>query len=592
MASRFGEGNQGAATALTARLGRLIFDHDHYSPVAMVLASVSAAAIVGIGIMAASAPEAPAFLSQTNSPAPLQQDLAHALDAAFRDAPAPTALAAAADAGLAAAAPQTPFSFDTTLLTAPQAVGPAPESPLALAMNDTLNGAAYESLNETEHLTGFGEARNPNASWTAALVPAFTANRLAAYNGTVNVLNNVLPDFEQTVVAIAPGDTMMNLLTDIGIERQDAYYAIEAFGDVYDPRRIRAGQEFNVEYEVLPPVEQGSADDQLRLINLSMRTAPDREVLVRWDNAAEDFVGEARDIELTERFVRGRATIDSSLYLSANDIGVPDAVTVEMIRLFSHSVDFQRDIRQGDSFDVFYSRRYDEDDEPVMMGDVLYASMTTRGRERALYRFTTPDDGLTDYYDEDGQSMRSFLMRTPIDGARISSTFGPRRHPVLGYNRMHKGTDFAAPTGTPIYAAGNGTVVRASRYGSYGNYVRIRHANGYETAYAHLNGYGPGIRSGVRVEQGQVIGYVGATGRVTGAHLHYEVLYNDEQVNPQTIDLPSGRRLEGDVLEAFNEERAHIEAQMAAAPVLEVTATAAAANIGAGATPHSDLSPQ
>jgi len=270
---------------------------------------------------------------------------------------------------------------------------------------------------------------------------------------------------------------------------------------------------------------------------------------------------------------------------------VPDAVTVEMIRLFSHSVDFQRDIRSGDSFDVYYSRKYDEDGEPVMMGDVLYASMTTRGRERALYRFTTPDDGLTDYYDEDGQSMRSFLMRTPIDGARISSSFGPRRHPVLGYNRMHKGTDFAAPTGTPIYAAGNGTVVRASRYGSYGNYVRIRHANGYETAYAHLNGYGPGIRSGVRVEQGQIIGYVGATGRVTGAHLHYEVLYNDEQVNPQTIDLPSGRRLEGDVLEAFNEERAHIEAQMAAAPVLEVTATAAAANIGAGATPHSDLSP-
>lgn len=557
----------------------------------MVMASVSAAAIVGMGIMAASAPEAPAFVSQSASPAPLQQDLARALDAAFRDAPAPTALAAAAGAGLNVAAPRAPFTFDTSLLTAPQVTEAPAESSFAVAMNDTLNGAAYESLNETEHLTGFGEAHNPNASWTAALVPVFTANRLATYNGTVNVLNNVLPDFEQTVVAIAPGDTMMNLLTDIGIERQDAYYAIEAFGDVYDPRRIRAGQEFNVEYEVLPPVEEGSADDQLRLINLSMRTAPDREVFVRWDNSAEDFVGEARDIELTERFMRGRATIDSSLYLSANEIGVPDAVTVEMIRLFSHSVDFQRDIRSGDSFDVYYSRKYDEDGEPVMMGDVLYASMTTRGRQRALYRFTTPDDGLTDYYDENGQSMRSFLMRTPIDGARISSTFGPRRHPVLGYNRMHKGTDFAAPTGTPIYAAGNGTVVRASTYGSYGNYVRIRHANGYETAYAHMNAYGPGIRSGVRVEQGQIIGYVGATGRVTGAHLHYEVLYNNEQVNPQTIDLPSGRRLEGDVLEAFDTERARIEAQMAAAPVLEVTATAAA-NMGAGATPHSDLSPE
>jgi murein DD-endopeptidase MepM/ murein hydrolase activator NlpD len=382
----------------------------------------------------------------------------------------------------------------------------------------------------------------------------------------------------------------MNLLIDLGIDRREAYYAIEAFGDVHDPRRIRAGQEFDVAYEVLPPVEQGSAADERRLLNLSMRTAPDREIVVEWDAETEEFVSEARDIQLTERFTRGRGEIDSSLYMATNAIGVPDAVVVEMIRIFSHSVDFQRDIREGDSFDVFYSHRYDEEGEPVMNGEVSFASLVTRGREQRLYRFTTPDDGDTDFYDEDGKSVRAFLMRTPIDGARISSSFGPRRHPVLGYNRMHKGVDFAAPTGTPIYAAGNGTVVRASRYGSYGNYVRIRHANGYETAYAHLNGYGPGIRSGVRVEQGQVIGYVGATGRVTGAHLHYEVLYNDEQVNPRTIDLPSGRQLEGEILTAFQEERARIEAEMALAPTLELSVSASAN--GAGDMPGVDLAPE
>ncbi len=409
----------------------------------------------------------------------------------------------------------------------------------------------------------------------AAFLPVIDEEyRAALINGTVNAFNNVL----ETVVAITPGDTMMNLLIDIGIDRTEAHYAIEAFGEVFNPRHIRAGQEFNVAYQVLPPEEEGSADDQMRLMNLSMRTAADREVIVQWDEDSEDYVGEARDIELETRFTRGRGTINSSLYMAANGIGVPDAMTVNMIHIFSHSIDFQRDIRDGDSFEVFYSRQHDETGEAVINGDVLFASMTTRGRQQNLYRYTTTDDGLTDYFDEDGKSVRAFLMRTPIDGARITSSFGARRHPVLGYNRMHKGVDFGAPTGTPIYAAGSGTIVRASRFGSYGNYVRIRHANGYETAYAHLNGYGPGIRSGVRVEQGQVIGYVGATGRVTGAHLHYEVLLDDEQVNPRTIELPSGRQLEGDILDAFQLHRMDVDAQMAAAPVLEESVSAANMN--------------
>jgi len=513
----------------------------------MVIASFSAALVMGIGIYAAGTSQMQIASIETPSTFEVDTDLATALNRAF----ASRVLA---------------NRTDQTVL----AENELAERPL----DETASIIARENLNEPQSSYGFD----------------LGANRMPGVDTAINNIEDVLPSFEEAIVAIRSGDTMMNLLTDMGIDRGEAYYAIEAFGDVYNPRRIRAGQEFNVAYEVVPPMEQGSADDQLRLLNISMRTAPDREVSVRWDDEAEDYVGEARDIQLEERFTRGRATIDSSLYLAANHIGVPDAVTIELIRIFSHSVDFQRDIREGDSFDVYYSRRYDEDGEAVMSGHVEFASLVTRGREQALYRFTSPDDELTDYYDAEGKSVRAFLMRTPIDGARITSSFGPRRHPVLGYNRMHKGVDFGAPTGTPIYAAGNGTIVRASRYGSYGNYVRIRHANGYETAYAHMNGYGPGIRSGVRVEQGQIIGYVGATGRVTGAHLHYEVLYNDDQVNPRTIDLPSGRQLEGDVLEAFHEERTRIEGQMALAPVLEVTSTASVG--GGGATPRSDLSPE
>ena len=184
--------------------------------------------------------------------------------------------------------------------------------------------------------------------------------------------------------------------------------------------------------------------------------------------------------------------------------------------------------------------------------------------KREFYRFTTEDDGLTDFYDANGEAARKFLMKTPINGARLSSHYGKRKHPVLGYTKLHKGTDFAAPRGTPIYAAGNGVIERASRWSSYGNYIRIRHANGYKTAYAHLNGYAKGIKSGKRVKQGDVIGYVGTTGRSTGPHLHYEVLVNGKQVNAMRLDLPTGRKLTGDMLEQFKAEKARIDAIRAA----------------------------
>jgi murein DD-endopeptidase MepM/ murein hydrolase activator NlpD len=189
----------------------------------------------------------------------------------------------------------------------------------------------------------------------------------------------------------------------------------------------------------------------------------------------------------------------------------------------------------------------------------LFVGLESRRGPRAFYQFLAPGDVRPDWYDADGKSARKFLMRTPINGARLSSGYGMRRHPILGYSRMHRGTDFAAPTGTPILAAGDGTIIRASRYGSYGNYVRIRHANGYETAYAHMSRFSRGLRAGGSVRQGQVIGYVGTTGRSTGPHLHYEVLRRGAQINPVNLQVANGRNLEGRALELFQIERARID---------------------------------
>ncbi|MEE3095102.1 MAG: peptidoglycan DD-metalloendopeptidase family protein, partial [Pseudomonadota bacterium] len=255
--------------------------------------------------------------------------------------------------------------------------------------------------------------------------------------------------------------------------------------------------------------------------------------------------------------------IDTSLYVAGVNAGLRQATLAKLIQAFSFDVDFQRDIRRGDAFNVMYEEYRDEDGAVVKSGDILVAELTSSGKTSRLYRFETKD-GFTDFYDAKGQSVRKALLRTPIDGARISSSYGMRRHPILGYNKMHKGLDFAARRGTPIFAAGNGLVEYAGRNGGYGKYVRIRHNSTFKTAYAHMHRYGKGIRKGRRVKQGQIIGYVGSTGRSTGPHLHYEVHKNGRQVNPRSIKLPSGRKLKGRELRTFKAHMAALEKQYAA----------------------------
>jgi murein DD-endopeptidase MepM/ murein hydrolase activator NlpD len=236
-------------------------------------------------------------------------------------------------------------------------------------------------------------------------------------------------------------------------------------------------------------------------------------------------------------------------------------VFARIVKIFSWDVDYQRETRPGDRFAVLFERERVPGGQVVAAGDVRYARLEVGGRVLEAFRFDR--DGEPEFFTRDGASLRKFLLRTPVSGGRLSSGFGMRRHPILGYNRMHRGVDFAAPTGTPIYAAGSGRLARVGRYGGYGNYVRIEHGDGYATAYAHLSRFADGMRSGRRVDQGEVIGYVGSTGRSTGPHLHFEVLVNGEQVDPLEVAQPPAESLEGAQLAAFRREVATVETRLA-----------------------------
>ena len=348
----------------------------------------------------------------------------------------------------------------------------------------------------------------------------------------------------------------MSLLTRAGIARQEAHRAITALRDVFRPQDLKPGQALHL---ALAP-EQGPAEGRagLQLVSLNLRPDLERDIHVTRSGSGPGFVAEAVARPLTREIVSDTAVVETSLFEAGKAAGIPVPVMLEAIRLFSFNVDFQRQIRRADDLEVLYESHVDEAGRLVKTGTLVYAALTVSGKRHALYRFQ-PTGGRPAYFDAEGRSIRKTLLLTPVDGARLSSGYGMRKHPILGYNKMHRGLDFAAPTGTPIYAAGDGKVERIGRRGAYGKYIRIRHNGKYKTAYAHLSRYAKGLKRGQKVEQGQIIGYVGSTGRSTGPHLHYEVLVNGKQTDPRKLDLPKGLRLSGKDLEAFRAERARID---------------------------------
>lgn len=373
-------------------------------------------------------------------------------------------------------------------------------------------------------------------------------------------------DFREQSVRISRGENFVDALKRAGVSAADRNEAAYAFGKHYNLRRLRPGQEFALTLgwpnQTLFQLAAEGSEPQARLLALDFRPDPENRIAVR--RGSNGALSAAKtSIPLTTRTMAVAGLINGSLYESAKAVGAPDSVIADLADAFAYDVDFQREIFGGDEFEAIFEVKYDDQGALVAAGDIVYARLNWRGRreEKGYYRFASKEDGdRADYYDGAGQSARRLLMKTPIDGARLSSGFGSRRHPILGYRKAHKGVDFAARRGTPIKAAGDGVVERADRYGSFGNYIRIRHANGYKTAYAHLKGFRSGVRKGKRVRQGDIIGYVGTTGRSTGPHLHYEVHLNGKAVNPQRLRIATGKQLKGADLERFKTERARIDA--------------------------------
>ncbi|MBI1360344.1 MAG: peptidoglycan DD-metalloendopeptidase family protein [Alphaproteobacteria bacterium] len=362
---------------------------------------------------------------------------------------------------------------------------------------------------------------------------------------------------EMRQVSIQRNETLSGVLDRVGAPRDQANGAVYAAGELVDLRKVRPGDSVTAWFETDP------VSGQQNLTGLSLRPDVERQVLVS-RGADGQWVTHELKAKLTSSYSLVTGTVDQSIYDSAVAQGAADQQVVDYATIFGYDIDFQREIQTGDKFEMFYGASKDERGDVIKGGDILYASLDGQALKKAFYRFTPSDDGVTDYFDATGQSARKFLMKTPINGARISSSFGNRVHPILGYTKLHKGTDFAAPTGTPIYAAGNGVIARYGPFSTYGNYALIKHANGYETAYGHMSRYVPGLHAGSHVHQGQVIGYVGMTGGATGPHLHYEVHIKGKPVNAMKLKLPTGRKLTGEQLAAFDAERDRIDALRAA----------------------------
>ncbi len=342
-------------------------------------------------------------------------------------------------------------------------------------------------------------------------------------------------------LTIAAGDTLSTLLVRAGLSEDDTDRAIRAIRPHVRSSDLRPGQTLSLE------LSTPDAPYQFHKLSLAVDPVKSVEVKRGWGGLMTAAVIEK---PLKNDMGAHVAIVKSSLYGSAAAAGVPNTVIAEAIKALGHQIDFQRDIHPGDKLEIMYDRSVTSDGYVAKTGNLVYARLYADGRELIIYRHDFKD-GRVDYFDEKGHSIRKALLRTPMDGARLTSGFGMRMHPLLGYSKMHKGVDFGASTGTPVYAAGDGVVEKASWFGAYGNYIKIKHNGKLSTAYAHLSRYGAGVKNGVRVRQGQVIGYVGTTGRSTGPHLHYEVIVNNAQMNPQSVKLPTTVMLEGKDLTAF-----------------------------------------
>ena len=362
-----------------------------------------------------------------------------------------------------------------------------------------------------------------------------------------HIVENLEPKYKKIKHKIKSGETFDKILENYLVQKKEILEIKKALKKKVNLNKLNTRQiiEFSLD----------KTNNQIS--EFTFQISNKQKIFLVRDNSGNTFNDEIISIKLNKKIVYRENLILQSLYKAATDEKIPANIIIEFARIYGFQVDFQRDIRKQDKFQIMYEIFLNDKNEIIETGEILFANLKLSGQDNGLYYFDK--EGSQGHYDKNGKSVKKALMKTPINGARLSSSFGMRKHPIDGYNKMHRGTDFAAPTGTPIMASGDGVVKKAGWCGGGGNCVKIRHNSTYQTVYAHMSKFARGIKAGVRVKQGQTIGYVGSTGKSTGPHLHYEVIVNGKKVNSQKLKLPSGKILKGKERKLFETNKIKLD---------------------------------
>ena len=363
------------------------------------------------------------------------------------------------------------------------------------------------------------------------------------------ITNNLKPRFTYYEYSSKSGDNHQSIIDKLDISKKEKKKILATILNEKKLKILNINQKFNFKLDNL---------SKEKVVEFRVETGKKNEIVFSKSADKDKFISRVITKNFKKKVVYKETIIKDSLYNSAINLNINPNIILEFARLYGFQIDFQRDIWKDDSFQIIYEEFVNENKEVIDTGEIIFANLNLQNTDYQLYKFEYAKNKI-DYFDENGKSVKKTLMKTPINGARLSSSYGKRKHPILGYTKMHTGTDFAAPTGTPIMASGDGKVMKAGWCGGGGNCVKIKHNNVYQTVYAHMSKFGRGIKRGTRVKQGQIIGYVGSTGLSTGPHLHYEVIENGKKVNSQKLKLPSGKVLKGNERKNFEVAKIKID---------------------------------
>ena len=363
------------------------------------------------------------------------------------------------------------------------------------------------------------------------------------------ITNNLKPRYTKLEYISKAGDTHQNIINKLDVDKNEKNLILETIKKEKTLKVLKINQKFSFKFDNL---------SKTKVIEFIIETDKKNEIIFIKSSIKNTFTSKKIKKNFKKRLAYKETVIINSLYNSAIDLGIKPNIIIEFARLYGFEVDFQRDIWKNDSFQIIYEEFVNDKNKIVDTGEIIFANLNLQDSDLQLYKYEYEKDKI-DYFDENGKSIKKTLMKTPINGARLSSSYGKRKHPILGYTKMHTGTDFAAPSGTPIMASGDGKVTKAGWCGGGGNCVKIKHNKTYQTVYAHMSKFGRGIKRGVKVKQGQIIGYVGSTGLSTGPHLHYEVIENGKKINSQKLRLPSGKILKGEERKKFEVSKIKID---------------------------------